>query len=818
MWVNGPTSNRRWVMLGATSAGLCAALMIAVFVIYPRVGEAKLVSELDRLGDRLGRTIKAEEMDVGFGWAKIRGLVVAGPEDGAAPLVRVDQILVKFRGWRSLVGSLAIDRVEVNGVAVAVRRDLRGLDNFSDLVSKLRGDGSSGGGGGGRSRSLRPKVAKLAAMKISFEDDSTGVRGSVADISGQWTGGDVTGLLSGVEASSVTGQQLRLGTISVKKGKATRALIELAAGEAALWPKMALSGISGTVIPEQGTGKYRLAMDGGYGGVAGKLWKATGEVDVTSGKASLEVAADAFNLDKLEPILATSYLVDYAKTSVDANLRVDVDRQNVTFSGGLHVRDLSVGHPMLADREVRNLDVSGEVAGTVQRDRRIATLTRGDFVARGLPFSITGEVAMRGGRDDAPPAGGNGEPAGEPAGESAGVSAGKRESKRERRRKAKARAENDERATRDALEAERDNGDRLEVKSEAKPGDPAVVLATTAAPPIASGVAGGTVRRVEPRVSARLVIPPIACQAVLDSIPPEMVPYMVGYKMKGTFATDLQLVIDFAHLDDVVLDGSVGIKNCKVKEQPESSPKRLLESFEHFVEVDKDQWISFIVGPENPDFVPYEDISPNLVNSIMTTEDSAFMKHHGFIVSEFRSALIKNLKAGYFRYGASSITMQLVKNVLLYREKTLSRKLQELFFTWDVENTLEKERILEIYFNAIEYGPGLYGIGPAVKHFFGKTPKELAPVEAAFFSSILPAPKQRYQQYCKGTLTQWTSDKIARILGLMVKRGRLTEEEYQTALDTPLHFARDGSETEQECLARRARAIKKARPTNPMKQ
>lgn len=803
MWVNAQSSNRRWVMLGATSAGLCAALMIAVFVIYPRVGESKLASELDRLGDRLGRSIKADQIDVGFGWAKVRGLVVAGPDDGASPLVRVELIQVKFRGWRSLVGSVALDRVEVNGVAVAVRRDARGLDNFSDLVAKLRGDGSGSGGGSGRSRGLRPKVAKLTGMKISLEDDSTGVRGSVADISGQWTGGDVTGLISGVEATAATGQHLRLGTISVKKGKATRALIELAAGEAALWPKMALSGISGTVIPQEGTGTYRLSVDGGYGGVAGKLWKATGEIDVTSGKASLEVAADQFYLDKLEPILASSYLVDYAKTSVDANLRVDVDRQNVTFSGGLHVRDLSVGHPMLADREVRHLDVSGTVAGTVQRERRIATLTRGDFVARGLPFSITGEVAMRGGRDPAPPPGAvdeNGLPI-------AAADAAKGESRRERRRRAKAKEESDERNARDELEADGPDA------------PPAVVATPAVAPaPAAPVVEGGTVLRAEPRISARLVIPPIACQAVLDSIPPEMVPYMVGYKMKGTFETDLQLAIDFARLDDVVLDGSVGIKNCKVKEQPEASPKRLLEPFEHFVEVDKDQWISFIVGPENPDFVPYEDISPNLVNSIMTTEDSGFMKHHGFIVSEFRSALIKNLKAGYFRYGASSITMQLVKNVLLYREKTLSRKLQELFFTWDVESSLEKERILEIYFNVIEYGPGLYGIGPAVQHFFGKTPKELTPTEAAFFSSILPAPKQRYQQYCKGTLTQWTSDKIARILGLMFKRGRLTEEEYQTALDTPLHFVRDGSETEDECLARRARAIKKARPTNPMKQ
>lgn len=808
MWVNAQTSNRRWVILGATSVGLCAALMIAVFVIYPRVGESKLASELERLGQKYGRTVKAEHIDVGFGWAKVRGLTVAGPDDGAAPLLRVDQIQVKFRGFRVMVGSVALDRVDVAGVALAVRRDARGADNFSDLVAKVR-DGGEGGerSGGGRSRGLRPKVAKLTGMKVSLEDDGTGVRASVADISGQWTGGDVNGVVRGIVATAATGQELKLGSLTVKKSKSTRPLVELAAGEAALWPKMALSGISGTIIPEEQSGKYRLAVDGGYGGVAGKLWKATGEIDLTSGKASLEVAADQFYLDKLEPILAQSYLVDYAKTSVDANLRVDVDRQTVRFSGGVHVRDLSVGHPMLADREVRHLDAEGTVEGMVQRDRRIAKLTRGDFVARGLPFSITGEVAMRGGMDEAPPPG--------------AVVASGDEDRRSSRRKRRDRDRESESA--DALRDELgEEGAALApgVGPAAATAPAATPVALPTPPAVTTGGEGAAmVVRTEPRISARLVIPPIACQAVLDSIPQEMVPFMVGYKMKGTFSTDLQLSIDFANLDATVLDGSVGIKNCKVKEQPEASPKRLLEQFEHFVEVDKDQWISFIVGPDNPDFVPYEDISPNLVNSIMTTEDSGFMKHHGFIVSEFRGALIKNLKAGYFRYGASSITMQLVKNVLLYREKTLSRKLQELFFTWDVENSLEKERILEIYFNVIEYGPGLYGIGPAARHFFGKSPRELTPVEAAFFSSILPAPKQRYQQYCKGTLTKWTQDKIERILGLMLKRGRLTEEEYQAALATPLHFVRDErEETEDECLARRAKAIKNARPTNPMKQ
>ncbi len=177
----------------------------------------------------------------------------------------------------------------------------------------------------------------------------------------------------------------------------------------------------------------------------------------------------------------------------------------------------------------------------------------------------------------------------------------------------------------------------------------------------------------------------------------------------------------------------------------------------------------------------------------MTTEDSSFYQHHGFITREFRTALVKNLEAGYFRYGASSITMQMVKNVLLYRDKTLARKLQELFLTWYLETVLDKNRIMEIYLNAIEYGPGLYGIRPASFQYFGKPPMELNPVESAFFSSILPAPKRRFKQFCTDKLSPWTTKKLERILALMYKRGRLTDEDYQLAQTTPLTFQPDKS-------------------------
>jgi membrane peptidoglycan carboxypeptidase len=185
----------------------------------------------------------------------------------------------------------------------------------------------------------------------------------------------------------------------------------------------------------------------------------------------------------------------------------------------------------------------------------------------------------------------------------------------------------------------------------------------------------------------------------------------------------------------------------------------------------------------------------------MTTEDNGFFKHHGWVSSEFKSALKRNLKGGGFRLGASSITMQMTKNVLLTKDKTLSRKLQELFLVWYLEQILPKERILELYFNAIEFGPRIYGIGAATRYYFGKKPSELTPLEAAFFSSILPSPKRRYVQYCHGSLSPQWDRYVRRILAKVHERGRITDDEYAAVSTQPFVFDRkEATFTEKQCL------------------
>jgi hypothetical protein len=313
--------------------------------------------------------------------------------------------------------------------------------------------------------------------------------------------------------------------------------------------------------------------------------------------------------------------------------------------------------------------------------------------------------------------------------------------------------------------------------------------------------------KVVPKIDLALRVPRTACAKILNSIPGPLVPRLQGFVLQGMFEADLHAKIDFANIDGLDIGGKVGIDGCQVVRAPNdvlalAGPESIMQT----VEVPptpsgKDnELITFAIGPDNPDFVPYDKISPHLIAAIMTTEDSGFFKHHGWVTSGFATALKRNLAGGGFKLGASSITMQMVKNVLLSREKTLSRKFQELFLVWYVEQILSKERILELYFNAIEFGPRLYGIGPAARHYFGKPASELLPVEAAFFSSILPSPKKRYVQYCHGTLTAQWERYVRRILGKMHERGRLNEDDFATAMASTLVF--DKSEmtmTEKQC-------------------
>jgi monofunctional biosynthetic peptidoglycan transglycosylase len=161
---------------------------------------------------------------------------------------------------------------------------------------------------------------------------------------------------------------------------------------------------------------------------------------------------------------------------------------------------------------------------------------------------------------------------------------------------------------------------------------------------------------------------------------------------------------------------------------------------------------------------------------VIAHEDGRFLSHHGFAEPEIANALARNLKAKAFKFGASTITMQLVKNLFLHRDKLLSRKVQEAFIVWYLEQHWDKRHILETYLNVIEYGPAIYGIRNAALHYFGTIPLSLTPAQAAFFASILPSPKTYHEQYEKRALSNSMKNRMAAFLQHMFSRQRIDEE------------------------------------------
>jgi monofunctional biosynthetic peptidoglycan transglycosylase len=140
-------------------------------------------------------------------------------------------------------------------------------------------------------------------------------------------------------------------------------------------------------------------------------------------------------------------------------------------------------------------------------------------------------------------------------------------------------------------------------------------------------------------------------------------------------------------------------------------------------------------------WVPYASISPHLKRAVLVAEDIGFFGHRGFDLGEVRLALEQALEEGEVPRGASTITQQLAKNLWLSPSRSPLRKVREAVLTWQLERALDKRRILELYLNVVEFGPGTYGAEAAARRYFGKPAADLGPEEAAQLAGSLPSPK-----------------------------------------------------------------------------
>jgi len=185
------------------------------------------------------------------------------------------------------------------------------------------------------------------------------------------------------------------------------------------------------------------------------------------------------------------------------------------------------------------------------------------------------------------------------------------------------------------------------------------------------------------------------------------------------------------------------------------------------------------VGPKNRYWTPSATIPPEMKWSVILAEDANFYKHEGIDVKAIKNAIKYDLEKKSFAKGASTITQQVAKNIYLSREKTITRKLKEVYLALRMEQELTKGRIVELYLNVVELGPSVYGIGHGARYYFGKHPSALTPRECTFLAAMLPGPRVAYNPYRNMAKVLRRSDMI---LKLLRSKGVLSEGEYRLAL------------------------------------
>lgn len=247
-----------------------------------------------------------------------------------------------------------------------------------------------------------------------------------------------------------------------------------------------------------------------------------------------------------------------------------------------------------------------------------------------------------------------------------------------------------------------------------------------------------------PHYALQFQIPSIPAQQFFSSLPAGLFRNTSGIVATGTLAYRFKFELEHQKPHQCILESDMETsKDFKVVKWGNADPRKLNTTFIHDF-YDKGNLVaSFAVGPSNPFYTPYNEISPDVPRAVMKSEDPSFFYHRGFYKDAFRSSIAQNYRLKRFARGGSTISMQLIKNVFLGRKKTMARKIEEILLVWLIEDQriVSKTRMLEVYLNIIEWGPGIFGIGEAADFYFDKHPSQINLGEATFLASIIPSPK-----------------------------------------------------------------------------
>lgn len=280
-------------------------------------------------------------------------------------------------------------------------------------------------------------------------------------------------------------------------------------------------------------------------------------------------------------------------------------------------------------------------------------------------------------------------------------------------------------------------------------------------------------------LTADLRVPLMPAQDFFDAFPKGLFSTLDGIRVKGKLGFEMQLELDERNLDSLKFNSQMLKEDFLVNSWGQANPNIMNSSFLHEPYEENFSPASFWVGPSNPNYVGLSQISPYFKNTILTTEDPSFFYHGGFVLDAFKESIITNFKEKAFVRGGSTISMQLIKNIFLHRNKTITRKLEEVLLVWLMENPrqVSKEKQFETYLNIIEFGYNVYGIGPGSRHYFAKHPSQLTLGESIFLASIVPKPKRGMYYFNEyGMLKESIKPYFTYIGNIMARRGLIEED------------------------------------------
>jgi hypothetical protein len=264
-------------------------------------------------------------------------------------------------------------------------------------------------------------------------------------------------------------------------------------------------------------------------------------------------------------------------------------------------------------------------------------------------------------------------------------------------------------------------------------------------------------------------------QDIFNAFPMGLFESLEGIKVNGNLRYELDFYLDTKKPDDVVFNSSLsGSNNFDIVAFGKTDFKKINQPFIYTPYEKGEPVRDILVGSSNPNYVTIENISSNIKNAVLTAEDPSFYNHKGFVEESIRQSIVTNFKTKSFKRGGSTISMQLVKNIYLNRNKTLARKFEEILIVWLIENQklTAKSRMFEVYLNIIEWGRNVYGIGEAARYYFGKSAADLSLGESIYLASIVPKPKSSlYSWQPSGALKSYLSGYFNMIGRIMANRG-----------------------------------------------